>query len=67
MEFCMKQKKTLNSLKKFKIKNKNTKPIAVDVLFYAYPILQLSCRSNLITNRFNVFSHCPIGIECEKT
>jgi hypothetical protein len=30
-----------------KIKNKNKKPIAVDVLFKAYPMVPLSYRSNL--------------------
>jgi len=45
--FCMKRLKTLNSFEKFKIKIKKQKPIAVDVLFQAYPMVPLSCRSNL--------------------
>jgi hypothetical protein len=35
----------LSNIPRSKIKNK--KPIAVDVLFKAYPLASLSCRSNL--------------------
>jgi hypothetical protein len=45
--FCMKRLITLKFFKKFKIKIKKSKPIAVDVLFKAYPKVPLSCRSNL--------------------
>jgi hypothetical protein len=45
--FCMKWLRTLKSLQIFKIKIKKLKPIAVDVLFKAYPMVPLSCRSNL--------------------
>jgi hypothetical protein len=41
-EFCMKQQRTLNSFQKFKIKLKNLKHIAVNVLLSAYPMALLS-------------------------
>ena len=45
---CMKRLRTLNSYQIFNIKNKKyKKPLAVDVLFKAYPMVPLSCRSNL--------------------
>jgi hypothetical protein len=48
MDFCMKRLRTLKSFQKFNIKIiKNQRPIAVDVLFKAYPSVPLSCRSNL--------------------
>jgi hypothetical protein len=37
----------LNSFQIIKIKIKKLNPIAVDVLLKAYPIVPLSCRSNL--------------------
>ncbi len=49
INLCMKRLRTLNSYQIFNIKNKkfkNKKPIAVDVLFNAYPMVPLSCRSN---------------------
>jgi hypothetical protein len=61
--FCTKQLRTLNSYKIFKIKN-NKKAIAVDVLFKAYPMVPLSCRSNLarryicLKRRSTVLSRC---------
>ncbi len=42
--FFMKRLQTLNSYQIFKIKNQ--KPMTVDVLFKAYPIVPLSCRFN---------------------
>jgi hypothetical protein len=36
-----------NSFQKFKIKIKNKKAMAVDILSEAYPMIPLSCRSNL--------------------
>ncbi len=36
-----------NSYQIFKIKSKNKKPIDIHVLFKAYPMVPLSCRSNL--------------------
>ncbi len=46
--FCMKWLRTLKSFQIFKSELKNQKPIAVDVLFKAYPMMvPLSCRSNL--------------------
>jgi hypothetical protein len=45
----MKQKKTLNSLQKFKIKIKKSKTytVVVDVLSQTYPMVSLSYRSKL--------------------
>jgi hypothetical protein len=43
----MKRLRTLNSFQILKIKNKNLKPIEVEVLFKAFPMVQLLCRSNL--------------------
>jgi hypothetical protein len=43
----MKWLRTLNFYQIVKIKNKKSKPIAVDVLFKAYLMVPLSCRSNL--------------------
>jgi hypothetical protein len=43
----MKRLRTLKSFQIFKTELKNLKPMAVDVLFYAYPMVPLSCRSNL--------------------
>jgi hypothetical protein len=45
--FCPKLLRTLNSFKIFKIKIKKSKTIGVEVLFKAYPMVPLSCRSNL--------------------
>jgi hypothetical protein len=45
INFCMNQLRTLKFYQIFKIKNKK-KPIEVDVLFKAYPMIPLSCRSN---------------------
>jgi hypothetical protein len=39
--------RTLKSFQVFKSEIKNQKPIAVDVLFKAYPMVPLSCRSNV--------------------
>ncbi len=47
IHFCMNRLRTWNSSQIFKIKNKIKKPIAVDVLFKTYPMVPLSCRSNL--------------------
>ncbi len=44
IHFCMKRLRTLNSFQIFKIKNKKWKTY---VLFKAYPMVTLSCRSNL--------------------
>jgi hypothetical protein len=45
IHFCMKRLRTLKSFQIFKTEIK--KPIAVDVLFKAFPMVSLSCRSNL--------------------
>jgi hypothetical protein len=45
--FCPKLLITLNSFQIFKIKIKKSKTRAVDVLSKAYPMVPLSCRSNL--------------------
>ncbi len=45
IQFCMKQLRTLKSFKIFKSEMK--KPIAVDLPLKAYPMIPLSCRSNL--------------------
>jgi hypothetical protein len=45
--FCMKRLRTFKSYQIFKIKIKNLKPIAVHVFFKAYPMVPLSCTSNL--------------------
>jgi hypothetical protein len=37
----------LELLSKLQDQNKNENPIAVDFLFYAYPVVPLACRSNL--------------------
>ncbi len=47
IHFCMKRLRTLNSYQIFKIKIKNQKPVAVDVLFKACRMVPLLCRSNL--------------------
>ncbi len=52
IHFCMKLLRTLNSYQIFKIKNKNKKHIAVEVLFMVYPTVILSCRSNLARRNF---------------
>ncbi len=46
IHFCMKRLRILNSYKIFKTK-KNQKPTVIDVLFKAYPMVPLSCRSNI--------------------
>jgi hypothetical protein len=38
MDFCMNRLRPLKSFQIFKVKIKNQKPIAVEVLFKAYPI-----------------------------
>jgi hypothetical protein len=43
----MKRLRALKSFQIFKSEIKNQKSISVDVLFKAYPIVPLSCRSNL--------------------
>jgi hypothetical protein len=43
----MKRFRTLKSFQIFKSELKNQKHLAVDVLFKAYPMVPLSCRSNL--------------------
>ncbi len=43
----MERLRTLKSFHDSRVKLKNQKPIAVDVLFKAYPMVSLSCRSNL--------------------
>ncbi len=45
--FCMKRLRTLKLFKIFRTEIKKPKTIAVDVLFRAYPMVPLSCRSNL--------------------
>ena len=47
MYFCMKQPRALKSFQKFRSKLKNQKPIDVDILFQVYPMVPLSCRSNM--------------------
>ena len=47
IQICMKRLRTLKSFKIFKSEIKNLKPIAVDVLLKGFPMIPLSCRSNL--------------------
>jgi len=48
IHFCIKRLLSLNSYQIFKIKNKKFKKHkAVDVLLKGYPMVALSCRSNL--------------------
>jgi hypothetical protein len=48
IHFCMKRRRTLKSFKIFKSEIKKSKTtVEVDVLFKAYPMVPLSCRSNL--------------------
>jgi hypothetical protein len=50
--FLLKRLQTLNSYQIFKIKNQ--KPLAVDVLFKAYPMVPLSCRFNRTDGTFKL-------------
>ncbi len=56
IHFCMKRLRILNSYQIFKIKIKIKKPIAIDVLFKAYPMVPLSCRSNMAGGYLKDFS-----------
>ena len=56
----------LNFYQIFKIKNQNQKPIAVDVLLKAYPMVPLSCRSNLAVRYFKyttIYSLLPVFLQ----
>ncbi len=61
IHFCMKRLRTLNFNQIFNIKNKNKK-LAVDCLFKAFPIVPLSCRSNL-ARRYLEFMRNNNGFE----
>jgi hypothetical protein len=52
IHFCMKGLRTSKSYQIFKTKNKNKKPKAFDVLFKAYLVVPLLCRSNLANDTF---------------
>jgi hypothetical protein len=52
MDFCMKWLRTLKSFKIFKVKIKKFETFKVDVLFKSYPMVPLSCRSNLAGQYF---------------
>jgi hypothetical protein len=57
----MKQQQTFNSFQEFQLKIKNLKPIAVDVSFKAYPMVQLPGGSNMAERgTFQEENHKPI-------
>ncbi len=57
---CRNPKQIRTALFKYsRVKLKNQKPIAVDVLFKAYPMVQLSCRSSMAGRYLQVFINTP--------
>jgi hypothetical protein len=47
IQFCMKRLRTLKSIKIFKSEIKKLKTYRVDVRLKGFPMIPLSCRSNL--------------------